>query len=105
MPFYQKRGQIPEKRHIQFRNKNNNLYWEELISREGFSSIYSNIYHENPPTAIEKIGECSEINLSLRKKIHKPYHIRTANINNNGDDFFKSTLFIIKISHFQKEGN
>ena len=88
MPFYQKRGQIPEKRHIQFRNKNNNLYWEELISREGFSSIYSNIYHENPPTAIEKIGECSEINLSLRKKIHKPYHIRTANINNNGDAIF-----------------
>ena len=57
MPFYQKKGQVPEKRHIQFRNKNNDLYWEELISREGFSSIYSNTYHKNPPTAIEKIGE------------------------------------------------
>ena len=88
MPFYQKKGQVPEKRHIQFRNKNNDLYWEELISREGFSSIYSNTYHKNPPTAIEKIGECSEINLSLRNKIHKPYHIRTANINNNGDAIF-----------------
>ena len=88
MPFYQKKGQVPEKRHIQFRNKNNDLYWEELISRGGFSSIYSNTYHKNPPTAIEKIGECSEINLSLRNKIHKPYHIRTANINNNGDAVF-----------------
>jgi len=88
MPFYQKKGQVPEKRHIQFRNKNNDLYWEELISREGFSSIYSNTYHKNPPTAIEKIGECSEINLSLRNKIHKPYHIRTANINDNGDAVF-----------------
>lgn len=88
MPFYQKKGQVPEKRHIQFRNKNNDLYWEELISREGFSSIYSNTYHKNPPTAIEKIGECFEINLSLRNKIHKPYHIRTANINNNGDAIF-----------------
>ena len=88
MPFYQKKGQVPEKRHIQFRNENNNLYWEELISREGFSSIYSNTYHKNPPTAIEKIGECSEINLSFRNKIHKPYHIRTANINNNGDAIF-----------------
>ena len=88
MPFYQKKGQVPEKRHIQFRNENNDLYWEELISREGFSSIYSNTYHKNPPTAIEKIGECSEINLSLRNKIHKPYHIRTANINNNGDAIF-----------------
>ena len=88
MPFYQKKGQVPEKRHIQFRNKNNDLYWEELISRGGFSSIYSNTYHKNPPTAIEKIGECSEINLSLRNKIHKPYHIRTANINDNGDAVF-----------------
>ena len=88
MPFYQKKGQVPEKRHIQFRNENNDLYWEELISREGFSSIYSNTYHKNPPTAIEKIGECSEINLSLRNKIHKPYHIRTANINDNGDAVF-----------------
>jgi len=88
MPFYQKKGQVPKKRHIQFRNKNNDLYWEELISREGFSSIYSNTYHNNPPTAIEKIGQCSEINLSLRNKIHKPYHIRTANINNNGDAIF-----------------
>ena len=88
MPYYQKKGKVPKKRHIQFRNKNNDLFWEELISREGFSSIYSNTYHKNPPTAIEKIGECSEINLSLRNKIHKPYHIRTANINNNGDAIF-----------------
>ena len=57
MPFYQKQGEIPPKRHIQFRNEKNDLLWEELISREGFSSIYSNVYHKNPPTAIEAIGE------------------------------------------------
>ena len=91
MPFYQKKGQVPEKRHIQFRNENNDLYWEELISRQGFSGIYSNTYHRNPPTAIEKIDKCSEINLSLRNKIHKPYHIRTANINKNGDAVFSRT--------------
>jgi len=43
MPFYQKNGEIPDKRHIQFRNKDGGLYWEELISREGFSDIYSNV--------------------------------------------------------------
>ena len=26
MPFYQKRGEIPTKRHIQFRNNDNKLY-------------------------------------------------------------------------------
>ena len=57
MPFYQKRGTIPEKRHIQFRDKENNLFWEELISREGFSSIYSNVYHKYPPTKVKAIGD------------------------------------------------
>ena len=63
MPFYQKRGEIPTKRHIQFRNNDNKLFWEELISREGFSNIYSNVYHKNPPTSIEKMGDFSEIKL------------------------------------------
>ena len=40
MPFYTKRGQLPNKRHIQFRDTDGNLYWEELISRHGFSHIY-----------------------------------------------------------------
>ena len=67
MPFYQKRGEIPTKRHIQFRNNDNKLLWEELISREGFSNIYSNVYHKNPPTSIEEVGEFSEIKLILAR--------------------------------------
>ena len=55
MPFYQKNGKLPNKRHIQFRDKDKNLYWEELISREGFNDVYSNVYHLNPPTAIKKV--------------------------------------------------
>ena len=56
MPFYQKNGKLPNKRHIQFRDEDKNLYWEELISREGFNDVYSNVYHLNPPTAIKKVG-------------------------------------------------
>ena len=33
MPFYQKNGKLPNKRHIQFRDDDENLYWEELLSR------------------------------------------------------------------------
>ena len=43
MPFYQRNGKIPSKRHVQFRNQSNNLMWEELVSRNGFSGIYSNL--------------------------------------------------------------
>lgn len=57
MPYYQKRGETPEKRHIQFRKPSGELYAEELVSTEGFSSIYSNIYHCHPPTKVLSIEE------------------------------------------------
>jgi len=55
MPQYQVRGQIPAKRHTIFRKPNGDLYAEELVSSEGFSDIYSIIYHEFPPTQVLSI--------------------------------------------------
>lgn len=57
MPFYQRSGEIPPKRHTQFRKPDGGLYAEELISTEGFSSIYSLVYHCHPPTLIKEAGE------------------------------------------------
>ena len=85
MPFYQKRGQIPNKRHIQFKDARGNLYWEELVSREGFSHMYSNIYHVNPPTAITKIGTPIKNKIQLASKLHKHYHLKTESISSQGD--------------------
>ena len=103
MPFYQKRGEIPNKRHIQFRDDSGNLYWEELISREGFSHMYSNVYHIHPPTGVETVGELKKINLVSADQTHRHHHIRTANMNSNGDAissriplFFNSDLVISK---------
>ncbi len=57
MPFYHKAGTIPQKRHTQFRKPNGELYAEELVSTEGFSSIYSNVYHAYPPTRVKNVGD------------------------------------------------
>jgi homogentisate 1,2-dioxygenase len=57
MPHYHKLGQIPPKRHIQFRKPDGNLYSEQLVSTEGFSAEYSLVYHCYPPTLVAKIGE------------------------------------------------
>jgi homogentisate 1,2-dioxygenase len=57
MPYYHKAGKFPEKRHTQFRKPNGELYSEELVSTEGFSSIYSLVYHCHPPTLVKHIGE------------------------------------------------
>ena len=85
MPFYQKQGNIPPKRHIQFRNNKNELLWEELISRGGFSGIYSNVYHKTPPTSIEAIGEIENTKLVSSKDKHRHMHILTSGIKSEGD--------------------
>jgi homogentisate 1,2-dioxygenase len=57
MPHYQQLGNIPHKRHIQFRKPNGELYSEQLFSTEGFSNDYSILYHCHPPTQIIKTDE------------------------------------------------
>ena len=54
MPFYHKLGEIPHKRHTQFRKPDGELYSEQLFSTEGFSNDYSLLYHVHPPTQIIK---------------------------------------------------
>ncbi len=57
MPYYQVRGTIPPKRHIAFRKEDNSLYVEEVVSTEGFSDIYSIVYHHFSPTIVLEKGE------------------------------------------------
>jgi len=54
MPYYHKLGQLPHKRHTQFRKPDGTLYSEQLFSTEGFSNDYSLLYHIHPPTQIVK---------------------------------------------------
>lgn len=54
---YYSLGNIPPKRHTQFRKPDGTLYHEELFSTEGFSNLYSNLYRCNAPTQIVQVGE------------------------------------------------
>ncbi len=54
---YYSLGKIPHKRHIQFRNEAGELYSEQLFSTEGFSHMYSTLYHHQPPTMITQLDE------------------------------------------------
>lgn len=54
MPHYQQIGNIPPKRHTQFRKPDGTLYSEQLFSTEGFSSDSTLLYHCHPPTTIIK---------------------------------------------------
>ena len=57
MPYYLQRGNFPSKRHVVFRKPDGSLYPEQLVSTEGFSSIYSIIYHNYNPTRVTKIDK------------------------------------------------
>ena len=52
MPYYRRVGEVPRKRHVQFRAPSGELYAEELMSSNGFSAESSLLYHRRPPTAI-----------------------------------------------------
>jgi homogentisate 1,2-dioxygenase len=52
MAFYRSVGDIPPKRHTQFRQADGTLYAEELMGEEGFSSDSSLLYHRGIPSAM-----------------------------------------------------
>ncbi len=52
MPFYYRLGEVPHKRHTQFRKPDGSLYREEVMGLEGFHGIQSLLYHHFLPPAV-----------------------------------------------------
>ena len=52
---YYKLGHIPPKRHTQYRKPDGSLFHEEVFSTEGFSNLYSILYHHHAPTQIVQV--------------------------------------------------
>jgi homogentisate 1,2-dioxygenase len=55
MPFYQKLGKIPHKRHTVFRQENGDLYHEQLFGTAGFDGMSTLMYHIQPPSVIKEV--------------------------------------------------
>ena len=67
MPFYHKLGEIPPKRHTQFRKPNGELYYEQLFGTVGFDGMYSNMYHVHRPTQVKEIRKQYSVAPSIAK--------------------------------------
>src|SRR4051794_30982085 len=77
MAHYRSVGEVPPKRHTQFRDADGRLYREELMGEEGFSSDSSLLYHRGVPSAI--VGsEVWELPDQTRTPNHplKPRHLQ-----------------------------
>jgi homogentisate 1,2-dioxygenase len=55
MPFYHQLGEIPPKRHTQFKKPKGGFYYEQLFGTIGFDGMYTNSYHVQRPTQVKEI--------------------------------------------------
>lgn len=86
MPFYHRLGEIPPKRHTQFRKADGTLYREELMGTKGFSGISSLVYHSNPPTQVLRVEKVREIHLEAETQdVLQHRHFLTGNLEPGGD--------------------
>jgi len=76
MPGFYSLGSIPRKRHTQFRKPDGSLYAEELVSTEGFSSLYSLVYHAYPPTLVKELG----VPYAVEPKIAREKHLKHTSL-------------------------
>ncbi len=87
--FYVQRGQVPHKRHTQFRKPDGSLYAEELFGVEGFAGRSSLLYHHTPPTqayGIEKVADVAlEASDEDRTGPHRHHLVNTRDLAPRGD--------------------
>jgi len=85
MPFYQRLGELPRKRHVQFRD-NGTLLTEEVMGLEGFSGNESILYHLTSPCRVQELGDFRPIERNeWIPKQHKPLHLKTWDVKPEGD--------------------
>ncbi|WP_297507951.1 homogentisate 1,2-dioxygenase [Flavobacterium sp.] len=95
MPIYHQLGNIPHKRHIQFRKPNGELYYEQLFGTIGFDGMYSNMYHVHRPTQVKTIRR----QYSVAPKIAKANNIQSYRLRGfevqPQDDFLESRKIVL----------
>jgi homogentisate 1,2-dioxygenase len=86
MPSYHRVGQVPAKRHRQFRAPDGRLYAEEVFGTEGFSGNYSILYHLGLPAQARRIERHGCVApQALEHEPHRHRHLRGAQLPAGGD--------------------
>ncbi len=86
VPTYQRLGDVPRKRHIQFRD-NGTLLTEEVMGLEGFSGNESILYHLQSPCRVRELGKFESIERDeWVPDAHAHRHFRTMGIEAEGNE-------------------
>ncbi|MCS6833983.1 MAG: homogentisate 1,2-dioxygenase, partial [Flammeovirgaceae bacterium] len=93
MPYYVRLGEIPPKRHTQFRKPDGSLYREELVSSKGFSGIYSNLYHLYQPTNVREVLKPRPYHFEYAENYGlRQTHLKTSSITTTGKDYLEARV-------------
>lgn len=86
MAHYVRLGEVPRKRHTQFRRPDGGLYAEQVFGTKGFSGIASTLYHAHLPTQVAEykaLGDLRPKTLDEEPLRHR--HLKTQNFQAHGD--------------------
>lgn len=101
MPNYRKMGELPPKRHIQMERPKagsylgEGLYYEHIVTTEGFGRAYSILYHVRPPTAMTRIEPAGT--MRVEKADEGPLshrHIKSQDMSRQGDPILGRVPFL-----------
>ena len=92
MPNYRRLGNIPAKRHIQLPvtdgsgYNSEGLYYEHVVTTQGFARAYSIMYHMRPPTRIKATEVAGHVPLKPVEELPlQHHHLRTGKMARGGD--------------------
>ncbi len=93
MPYYRQLGSIPVKHHIAHRTSmsfnGEGIFYEEVVTTQGFSRAYSIVYHLRPPTRVKKIEPAGTMNLEMAPQdVLRHFHLKSTELPRQGDPIF-----------------
>src|SRR5688500_17203508 len=86
MPFYMRLGEVPHKRHTQFRKPDGSLFSEQVMGTKGFSGVEAILYHYYPPTSIVRVEDLGPAGIELEEEgALRHRHFKTIGAQEGGD--------------------
>ena len=91
MPSYRRLGEVPPKRHMQFENQNESylnegLFYEHVVTTQGFDRVYSILYHRRPPTRVVSTATVGKLELkACSDQELRHHHIKSGELSRGGD--------------------
>ncbi|MGH7144226.1 MAG: homogentisate 1,2-dioxygenase [Planctomycetota bacterium] len=92
MPIYMRQGRVPPKRHTRLERpvegsfKREGLYYEHVVTTEGFDRAYSILYHTRPPTRVRASEPAGVWPVTpVPQEVLRHHHLKTAAMPRAGD--------------------